>query len=199
LANLHVSDRLELWSGMTLGANTFFVLRSAHSYCYIGQVNYWLTDEKKTRLTASVYTGPNAIFAAPGLAGTFVTMVELRLQQNWSERFTQVLQNNMGWDVNTPVGTGTFYGLYLINIFHMTSQIDANCRAEWYDDPEGTRTGVRANYEEVTLGLNWHPIKYLDIRPEIRGDFASAPAFGVNGQHDHFSQLTGAISFLVKF
>ena len=43
------------------------------------------------------------------------------------------------------------------------------------------RTGVRASYEEVTLGLNWHPCKYLDIRPEIRGDFASAPAFGVNG------------------
>ena len=47
--------------------------------------------------------------------------------------------------------------------------------------------------------LNWHPSKYLDIRPEIRGDFAGAPAFGVNGQHNHFSQLTGGISFLVKF
>jgi hypothetical protein len=40
--------------------------------------------------------------------------------------------------------------------------------------------------------------KYLDIRPEIRGDFASAPAFGANDQHDHFSQLTGGVSFLVK-
>ena len=47
-------------------------------------------------------------------------MVELRLQQNWTERFTQILQNNMGWDVNTPVGTGSFYGLYTISIFHLT-------------------------------------------------------------------------------
>ena len=70
LTNLHVSDRLEVWNGMTLGANTFFVMRSAHSYCYIGQVNYWLTDEKKTRLTGSVYAGPDAIFAAPGMNGT---------------------------------------------------------------------------------------------------------------------------------
>ena len=36
---------------MTLGANTFFVQRSSRSICYIGQVNYWLTDEKRTRLT----------------------------------------------------------------------------------------------------------------------------------------------------
>ncbi len=61
-----------------------------------------MTDEQKTRLTASVYAGPNALFAAPGLAGTFDTMVELRVQHNWSEHFTQILQNNMGWDANTP-------------------------------------------------------------------------------------------------
>ena len=69
LTNLHATDRLEIWNGMTLGANTFFVNRSAHSYCYIGQVNYWLQEERKTRLTGSVYLGPNAIFAAPGMAG----------------------------------------------------------------------------------------------------------------------------------
>ena len=199
LTNLHVNDRLEIWNGMTLGANTFFVTRSAHSYCYIGQINYWLTDEKRTRLTASVYEGPDAIFAAPGLNGTFVNMVELRVQQNWTERFTMIVQNNMGWDVNTPVGTGSFYGLYTIGIYHLTEYLDLLGRGEWFYDAQGTRTGVKADYEEVTLGLNWHPTKCLDIRPEIRGDFASTPAFGVNGAHQYDSQLTGAISFLVKF
>ena len=95
---------------MTLGANTFFVNRSSRSYCYIGQVNYWLTDEQRTRLTASVYCGPNAIFAAPDSPATYDTMVELRVQQDWSPRFTQVVQSNMGWDSNTPVGTGSWYG-----------------------------------------------------------------------------------------
>ena len=102
LTDLHVNKRLDIWNGMTLGANTFFTLRANDSYCYIGQVNYWMTDEKRTRLTASVYCGPHALFAAPNLAGTYDTMVELRVQQDWSERFTQVLQSNMGWDANTP-------------------------------------------------------------------------------------------------
>ena len=189
LTNLHVSDRLDIWNGMTLGANTFFVMRSTDSYCYIGQVNYWLTEQKRTRLTASVYCRSRRHLCRTRHGGTFVTMVELRLQQNWSERFTQVLQNNMGWDANTPVGTGSWYGLYLINIFHLTTEVDALCRAEWFDDVKGTRTGVKTNYAEVTLGLNWHPIKCLEIRPEIRGDFAGAPAFGVNGPHDRFQPV----------
>lgn len=199
LTNLHVTDRLDWWNGMTLGANTFFVNRSAHSYCYIGQVNYWAQEERRTRLTGSVYLGPDAIFAAPGLAGTFVTMVELRVQQNWTERFTQVFQNNMGWDANTPRGTGQWYGLYAINIFHAAPTIDLNSRIEWFDDPEGTRTGVRTYYSEVTLGMNWHPLKWLEFRPEIRGDFSGTPAFGVNGEHTHRAQLTGGLSVLAKF
>ena len=199
LTNLHVNKRLDIWNGMTLGANTFFVNRSANSYCYIGQVNYWVQEERRTRLTASVYAGPNAIFAAPGLAGDFVTMVELRLQQDWTQRFTQVFQNNMGWDANTPVGTGAWYGLYNINIFHATSTLDLNSRFEWFDDVHGTRTGVSTDYCEVTMGMNWHPTRFLEVRPEIRGDFAGAPAYGINGAHTYHSQLSGGISFVVKF
>ena len=199
LTNLHVNERLDVWNGVTLGANTFFTKRSPNSICYIGQVNYWLTDEKKTRLTASVYAGPDAIFAAPGLNGKFVTMVELRVQHNFSERFTVVVQNNMGWDGQTAVGTGAFYGLYAIGIYHLNPKLDVQARAEWFDDPQGTRTGVKTDYSEATLGLNWHPNKWLEVRPEIRGDFAANPAYGTNGSHDHYSQLTGGISALVKF
>lgn len=200
LTNLHVNNRLDIWNGMTFGANTFFTKRSTDSICYIGQVNYWLTDEQRTRLTGSVYCGPNALFAAPGMAGDYDTMVELRLQQNWSERFTQVIQSNMGWDTNTPVGTGSWYGVYTIGIFHLDPQLDAMVRGEWFDDVKGTRTGINTDYAEVTLGLNWHPNKFIEFRPEIRGDFAGQPAFeGGDRTPTHRSQLTGGISFLLKF
>jgi hypothetical protein len=179
------------------------------SPCYVAQSCSLLLSSGRERLptgslrrnesTNSVYAGPNAIFAAPGKAGTYDTVVELRVQHKWNDYFTQVVQSNMGWDANTPVGTGSWYGIFLINILHLTSDIDALCRAEWFDDVKGTRTGVDTSYSEVTLGLNWHPCKYLEIRPEIRGDFAGAPAYGVNGAHTHFSQLTGGVSALVKF
>ena len=200
LFDVHVNDRLDIWSGMTLGANTFFVTRSANSYCYIGQVDYWLTDERKTRLTGSVYLGPNALFSAPGLNGTFDTMVEMRIQQNWSERFTQVVQCNMGWDANTPVGTGGAYGIYTIGIFHLADSLDFLARGEWFKDAQGVRTGFAADYSEVTLGVNFHPVSWLEIRPEVRGDFASEAAFGGGGSGGgNYSQLTSVISTLLKF
>ena len=200
LFDVHVNDRLDIWSGMTLGANTFFVTRSASSYCYIGQVDYWLTDARKTRLTGSVYLGPNALFSAPGMNGTFDTMVELRLQQNWTERFTQIVQCNMGWDANTPVGTGGAYGIYTIGLLHLTEKFDFNARGEWFKDAQGTRTGFAADYSEVTLGVNYHPMRWLEFRPEVRGDFASEAAFGGGGSGGgNYSQLTAVISTLMKF
>ncbi len=200
LTDTHINDRLDFWNGLTFGANTFFTMRSNTSYCYIGQLNYWLTDEKKTRLTSSVYIGPDAIFAAPGLGGNFVTMLELRLQQNWSERFTQIIQSNMGCDSETPVGTGSWYGVYTQGVYHWVPTIDLNFRGEWFDDVQGTRTGFAADYSEVTLGLNWHPCSYIEFRPEIRGDFSSQPAFGGGGNPGgNYSQLSGVISALIKF
>jgi hypothetical protein len=199
LTNLHVSKQLDVLNGVTFGANTFFTKRSDDSICYIGQVNYWVTEEKKTLLSASVHAGRDAIFAAPGLGGDFDTVVELRVQHNWSEYFTQIVQSDMGWDSNTPVGTGSWYSLYTIGILHLSCKLDALARVEWFDDVRGTRTGIDTNYEEVTLGTNWHPNKYLEIRPEIRGDFAGKPAFGRGGVPRDRAQLTSVISALIKF
>jgi hypothetical protein len=199
LTQLVVSDRFDIWNGMTLGANTFFETRSANSYCYIGQMNYWLQAEKRTRLTASTYLGPDAIFAAPGMNGDFVSMVELRADHAWTDRFVQVVQCNMGWDTNTPVGTGSWYGLYTVGILNLTENWDVIGRAEWFRDVGGTRTGINAHFSEVTFGLNWHPTRFIEIRPEIRGDFASQRAFGRNNLPTDYTQLSGAISALIKF
>ena len=199
LTNLHVNDQLDVWNGITLGANTFFTKRSDNSYCYIGQINYWLTTEQRTRLTASVYTGPDAIFAAPGMAGDFNTTVELRVQHAWSEYLTQVVQSNMGWDRNTPVGTGEWYGVYTLGILHLNCSWDVMARVDWFSDVNGTRTGIATDYTEATLGVNWHPNRFLEIRPEVRGDFSGQPAFGGGGVPKHSSQFTGAISALIKF
>lgn len=199
LTEIVVNDRLNIWNGMTLGANTFFTMRSDNSYCYIGQVNYWMQEEKRTRLTASTYIGPDAIFAAPGMNGDFVSMVELRVQQNWTDDFMQVVQSNFGWDTNTPVGTGSWFGVYTVGIYNLTCKWDLIGRAEWFRDVRGTRTGFDTDYSEVTLGLNFHPNKFLEFRPEIRGDFAGKPAFGGGGVPTDKSQLTLALTALAKF
>jgi len=199
LTCLHVNDQLNIWNGMTLGANTFFTRRRSDSYCYIGQINYWLQPDKRTCFTASAHVGPNAINAAPGMVGEFVTIAEFRVLHHWNELFRQVVQTNMGWDQETAVGTGQWYGLYTVGALSLNKHWDALTRIEWFRDVRGTRTGFDTHYAEVTCGLNWHPNPSLEFRPEIRGDFAGAPAFGSFGQASRDSQLTAAMSVLIKF
>ena len=198
LTQLVVNDRLDIWNGMGLGANTFFTKRSADSYCYLGQVNYWLQEEQRTRLTVSLNCGPDTLPAAPGLNGDFASIVELSLVQNWGERFTQVVQSMIGSDANTPRGTGSWYGVYTQGVVHLTREWDAILRADWFRDVKGTRTGIDTGYYAMTLGANWHPNECLEIRPEVRGDFAGRPAFGAGGPRER-NQLTAVMSMLVKF
>src|SRR5205823_3789762 len=79
LTNWHVNKQLDILNGVTLGANTFFTLRG-NGPCYIGQINYFLTEEKNTLLSASVHVGNQAIFTAPTfIPGNNITMMELRV------------------------------------------------------------------------------------------------------------------------
>ncbi|OWK40350.1 outer membrane beta-barrel protein [Fimbriiglobus ruber] len=200
VAAWNVTPRLTVVNGLTMGGNTFFTFRDGGP-CYIGQVNYWLTDQKRTKLSAAVYTGPGSILASqPAGEGRNETMVELRVQHDWTPRVTQVVQSNMGWATGVPgFGTGAWYGVYTIGIFHLTPKLDLNTRAEWFNDADGTRTGFATNYSEVTLGLNCMPLPWLNFRPEIRGDFAGEAVFGSDPNTRTRNQLTVAGEVLVKF
>ena len=55
----------------------------------------------------------------------------------------------------------------------------------------------RTDYFAVTYGLDYHPTKWLQFRPEIRYDHATNPAFGA--AQDHRDQLTVATELLLNF
>ena len=130
-----------------------------------------------------------------GIPGSAVVVQQLKtagINASYSERgiFVPGLQRD--------------YGLYNLLLYHATPKVDVNFRTEWYDDVDGRNypggTGFRNNYEEVTLGLDYHPYKWLEVRPEARGDFANnRPAFGPVGGELNRSQFTAAIEWLIKF
>jgi hypothetical protein len=202
-ANWHVTQLLDIYNGIEWGWNTFYT-ELTEQPTYIGQINYWLTDERKTCLTSTVLTGPERTNSSRN-----TTVVELRVVENWYQYLTQIVQSHLGFSgANTfgPfLGHENFYGVWNIFQFHVTPKLDTNFRTEWYDDVEGHGfpggTGFRNNYVELTFGLDYHPTPWLQIRPEIRSDFADhTPAFGATDNiHLHRDQLTVALEVLVKF
>jgi hypothetical protein len=198
LATLHYSKQLDVIGGVTMGANTFFTMRG-NSPCIIGQINYWTSEEKNTLLSASTYFGHSAIFAAPQFTADDenVYTFELRLQHKINKCWELILQSDLGFATEVPlVNTGQWYSFYAILLHHLRKDLDVNFRGEWFDDANGTRTGFNTNYYEATFGLDYHPVKWLRLRPEVRGDFAGDRVFR-NGQDK--SQLTLAIDGLISF
>ena len=111
---------------------------------------------------------------------------------------TQIIQSDEGWEHNVPgLGDTQFQSLYNIFVYHLTCAWDLTNRIEWFGDSEGARTGFKTPYEEVTVGADWHPAKWIQFRPEIRWDYANDTRVWRHGQ-DH-CDLTAAVDCLLKF
>ena len=202
-ATWHVTDQLDIYNGIEFGWGTFFANLSVGP-TYIGQINYWLTEEKKTKLTATLLTGPER----PNYSGN-TTVVELRVTQNWNRRLTQIVQSHLGYsngNIFGPLGPKEhFYGVWNVFSFHATPEWDVNLRNEWYDDVNGGGypggSGFANNYYEMTVGLDYHPTPWLQVRPELRGDFADqTPAFGAfDHPHKQKQQFVALLNMVIKF
>jgi len=200
----HISKQLSWFNAIELGGWGSFFDFGVAGPCYLGQINYWFDEEaKRTLFTCTVLTGPTGHFNNGN-----TTAIETSIRQNWSDYVYQVVSFQMVYSkapVLQAVPPGyqqRAYDIYSYQGYHLSPFLDLNSRVEWYRDvdggfyPGGFGT-PDTNYEEVTLGFDYHPYKWIQIRPEIRGDFASHEAFGQF--HDRRNQLSIACDALIKF
>ena len=202
IATIHVNPKLDVITGPTLGVNSLFDLRG-RAPCYIARGFYRPDTTNNTRLIGTVYTGPQPISAAPGHLGKWQTEVEAQFVRHVNRRLGLVSETNFGWDTRDPANnkqTSKWVGTYGMAIIHPHRLLDVNTRAEWFHDIDGSRTGHRANYGEVTGGINFMPLRSLNFRPEVRWDGADSPVFGPSSaSHLQSHQWTFAFDMLVKF
>jgi Putative beta-barrel porin-2, OmpL-like. bbp2 len=202
-ADWHISKQLDWYNGIEFGWGTFFD-EIGPAPQYITQINYWLDeDAKKTKVWTTVLTGPTGKFSTGN-----TTVVELGVLQNWNRCLYQIIDSQMVYSkapIFFPKPPGyqeRAYDIYTILGYHLDPCLDFNSRLEWYDDVDGGGYpggfGIpHTDYYEMTFGFNYHPKKWLEVRPEIRYDHATNPAFG-SGEN-HKDQLSLAADALIKF
>jgi hypothetical protein len=203
-ANWHITKRLDWYNAIEIGGwGVFFDNPSGP--CYLGQINYWLDeDAKKAQLTFTVLTGPT------GVGGGNTTTTEITLHLNPNKYVYDVFSNQITYSKAPVFFQGPpppgyqerAYDIYNYLGVHCSKCVDFNTRWEWYKDVDGGGYaggfGIpHTNYFELTLGIDYHPNKWLQVRPEIRGDFADHDAFGEN--KDKKDQLSLAVDALIKF
>jgi hypothetical protein len=72
-------------------------------------------------------------------------------------------------------------------------------RAEWFDDPQGARTGYKQSLTEVTLTPEFRPHPKLVLRGDLRRDHSSQPVFELSDGTFGTSQVTLGVNALVVF
>jgi hypothetical protein len=77
----------------------------------------------------------------------------------------------------------------------LTPRLSTTARLEFFDDPQGQRTGFTGLYTALTMGLTFKPWPWLSFRPEVRYDYndESKP---FEGQHGLF---TATMDVLVRW
>ena len=202
----HVNKQLDWYNGIEFGWGTFFAMKSV-SPQYITNISYWLDEEaKKAKVWTTLLTGPTGDDSNKNS-----TTVEFGMQYNWNRYLWTIVDTQMCYSL-APVFGGPpppgyiqrSYDVYTYNGIHLDKCWDLNSRLEYYYDADGQGYpggfGIpKTSYTSITLGLNWHPTKWMELRPEIRYDHATNPAFGPDASNLHRNELTIAADLLIKF
>jgi hypothetical protein len=190
VATLQLTPEWSVQAGLVLGSDVFF---GGGDLTFISQID-WSRPDGRDSATLSVVLGSGRFNQARQLNN--VNLIDLVVTHKFSGRLAWSIESLAGWEMNVPaIGTAYWQGLVNYLSYDFTPGVSTTARLEFWNDPQGQRTGFRGLYSAVTAGLNFHPRKDLVLRPEVRCDYndESRP---FQGQHGLF---TAAMDIILRW
>ena len=184
-----------------MGYGTTFILRG-RAPSYLARVLYHPETRLKQQFLVTVYSGPKPLAAVAGHVGSWQTLGELQAREVWTERFTQIFDVNYTADANDPANGHHNSGnqdAFVLSAYTLTRAATLQTRLEWFADTHGARAATAGSYGEATVGITFLPKSWLEVRPEIRGDFSGQKSFGAaDSSIRHRNQLSMGFELLFK-
>jgi hypothetical protein len=191
MATLKLTDAWSAQAGMMLGSDIF--IDPADEPTGMGSIK-WAPPNGQDSVLFSFIVGPgrfdqNHQFHNPEI-------FDLVYTHKFNPRLSYNLETLYGFTTNVPdIGFANWMGLVQYLTYQYTPRLGGTARLEFFDDFQGQRTGFEGLYTALTLGVNYKPVPYLLLRPEVRYDHnnESRP---FEGKHDLF---TAALDLLVRW
>jgi len=130
--------------------------------------------------------------------------------------------------LNNTLQNAQWYGINSHLTYDLKDNLTIGMRAEWFDDANGFRVGspgrvsaatysnngnvgnyatgssyyatsAPANYYQLTLGANWKPVTWLNLRPNIRYDHVSGSNANGIGSYSPFGGRQDQVLFSTDF
>lgn len=155
----------------------------------------WTSDSKATSLNVS-----GTYSARSEISSDDWSMYSAVLKHNITDKMHLVLQHDHGFADGISIGgapTDTeWYGVLSHLTYDLKDNLTAGIRGEWFRDQNGFRVCSPARtaavcepgtYYAVTAGVNWKPLAWLNVRPNVRYDWVSGRnAFDANNKDEQF-------------
>jgi hypothetical protein len=182
------------WSvqaGLVLGEDVFF--SPGEQPTFIGSVR-WAPPNGPDSVTVSAILDSARFDQKHNLNN--LDLLDLIVTHKLDGRLTYTLECLGGYQTHlAEIGTTTWLGVVNYLSCDFTSHLSGTTRLEFFNDPNGQRTGSRGLYTAVTAGLNYHPLKSVLFRPEVRYDYNDETA-AFEGRH---GLLTVAADLILRW
>ena len=180
------TKRLSTIFGVTQGWNVFD--NPMDRVNWLGGVQ-WESLDKETALSFIVHSGKES--ERPGDVRTGYT---LALNQLLTKRLRYSLEHTLGYEGNAKRinlgdrGSARWCSIAQYLQWELNDQWAVGLRGEWFHDDGYSRIVNRTldsfvysvsgkDLFEITLGVNWKPIRFITIRPELRYDWANTRVY----------------------
>ncbi|MDO9170061.1 MAG: porin [Methylobacter sp.] len=174
ISSYPINKNISLTGGVVSGWDSFF----QEPANFLGGATF-TTDNEKTSLAFSVITGD-----VEKLDKHNRTMYSVVLSHDITDTLHYKLQHDLGIEEkSTSADAAKWYGINQYLTYDISDKLGAGLRLEWFRDEDGARVGAIGNgnmmpggknhYLAATAGLNYSPISWLTLRPEVRYDHST--------------------------
>ena len=167
LSSYTINDNISVTGGVVTGWDSWFQAPGN----FLGGVNL-SSDDGNTGLAVSLISGAAELHKGDNNR----TMYSIVFNHDFDNGLHYVFQHDYGTqDKATDAGTtARWYGVNQYVFYDVSDDLGAGLRFEWFRDEQGVRVGKGSNsYFEITAGVNWNPLEWLMLRPEVRYDWST--------------------------
>src|SRR5262249_33825594 len=139
---------------------------------YCGSVK-WAPPSGRDSVLLSVIVGKGRYDVAHSFSNPEV--FDLVYIHKFSDRLTYTLEGLYSFQTGFPGGAGTDgfvnnWGVVQYLTYQFSPQWGGTARLEFFDDPQGFKTGFKGLYTAITTGVTYKPAPWVWLRPEVRFD-----------------------------
>ncbi len=189
LFSYDINDNFSINGGAVMGWDN--MTENAGAWSFLGGAS-WTSDSQASSVTVQLISGNQS-----DTENGNTTMYSIVATHDFTDSFHYLLQHDFGTQKYANGDSDNWFGINQYFTYDLNDKLSVGLRAEWFNDKANARVSVRgANYLAASVGINYSPVSWFKVRPEVRYDWADENVFNGGADND---QIAIAMDMIVTF